>query len=240
MCDFVKSVFPVFCNKYWFATSYIMLLFVAKPIDVLFGTLSQREVKSFLIIMTIFLYILPTVFVFEIFNDSGKGFMNMALVYTIGRYFKKYGFPQVVQRKYKLIFTILLGTIILFSEILFYLGLEKYMIFMRDCSILILCLSIVIFYSFSPLNVKPYTNKYINELAKMIFPVYIIHFGLMSKVCNITNGVTDIFIGDFILSIFALFLASVLVEAIRKLICGKLFDKYVNMLGSSLSKNFPL
>lgn len=239
LSEAVKSLFPIFCNKYWFATSYIILVFMAKPIEILFNTVSKKEIKSFLIVMTIFLYILPTLFVFEIFNDSGKGFMNMALVYSIGRYFKLYGFPNVLNRYHIFIFAFLLSSIIVLSEILYFCGIENYKVFMRDCSFLILSLSIVIFYWFTPFRVKPCSNIFINGIAKMVFPVYIIHFVLISNICKVINGLTNIFILDFMLSIFVCFLLSILVETGRKYIFGRIFDNYISLISTFFVNKIP-
>lgn len=90
----VKSVFPVFTAKYWFLTAYIVIAFLAPYIDKIVSLITQRQFLMLITILCIFFVLSPSFLMLEIMHDSGKGVINMLLVYLIGRYMAIYGIPR--------------------------------------------------------------------------------------------------------------------------------------------------
>lgn len=105
--DIIKNVFPVFCNKYWFVTSYLMLMLFSEYIEKILCILTQHQMKLLILYLCVFVIFSPSLFIIEIFNDSGKGFMNMLTTYLIGRYLCKYGFPRFLTNNSKPLIPIL-------------------------------------------------------------------------------------------------------------------------------------
>ena len=82
----VQSVFPILTNKYWFATSYIILLLVSPVLNQTFDALDKKRTEKLLMAYSLFFVIAPTILQLEILNDTGKGPINMCFVYLLGRY----------------------------------------------------------------------------------------------------------------------------------------------------------
>ena len=59
--NLVKSFIPILSNKYWFATSYIILYFLIPYLNILIKNISKEKYTNLLVILTFLIVILPTV-----------------------------------------------------------------------------------------------------------------------------------------------------------------------------------
>ena len=82
----VRSIFPVFTGKYWFLTVYIIISCLAPYIDKMISQITKRQFMALIVVLGMFFVVAPSLLMLEIMHDSGKGVMNMLLVYLIGRY----------------------------------------------------------------------------------------------------------------------------------------------------------
>ena len=91
LSELVKSCLPIFSQRKWFLTAYIILLVFADFINLIPEKLSKKQYEWFLFLMLTVFSIIPTVIFFHPTDaNSGKGFMNLLLMYLIGRYISKY------------------------------------------------------------------------------------------------------------------------------------------------------
>lgn len=218
----VKCIFPVFFNKYWFITSYLLLMALSNYIEKMLNALSREEHKTLILVLTLFVIISPTLFIFEIFNDSGKGFMNMLTMYIIGRYVARYDFPQLIHKYSKLLVPLMTFVIWMGNELIDrYTGNRGHLC--RDNNVLIVISAVCIFYLF--ISTADRHNETINKFAKYVFPIYLVH-GIFIEDVSIYLQTTGI---PYILQIFAsiviLTLLSITVEAIRKLVLDWAFSR---------------
>lgn len=215
--DIIKNIFPVFCNKYWFVTSYLMLMLFSGYIEKMLHDLSKNQMKLLILYLCVFVIFSPTLFLLEIFNDSGKGFMNMLTTYLIGRYIYIYGFPRFIANHY----IVLIPTLIIFiwgmNEILSVLNLQPY--FCRDNNVLILILSLSIFYWV--INMKPIMNYTLNQLSSYVFPIYLIHTIFLPSICKQLYNTQIPCIFQFIIGCISLFFISIFIDYLRILLFGK-------------------
>lgn len=225
-----KCIFPVFCNKYWFITSYLLLMALSKYIERMLNTLNRKEYKILIVLLAIFMIFSPTFLGVEIFNDSGKGFMNMLTMYVIGRYIAKFGFPRFISNYSKFLVPLLTFIVWAGNEMIDkYTGNRWY--FCRDNNFLIVILAICIFYLFISAIYRH--NETINKLAKYVFPIYLIH-GIFLENVSIYLQNTNI---SYMLQIFAAIcictLLSIIVEFFRKLFLGGAFS-YIELKETEL------
>ncbi|MDD6826542.1 MAG: hypothetical protein PUE12_10645 [Oscillospiraceae bacterium] len=218
--NILRSVFPLFFNKYWFFTSYIILLSIANYLELIFNGVNKQEFQKLLFSILVFTVLAPSLLVTEIFNDNGKGFMNMLSIYMVGRYIRKYGFPAIIL-SYP--FTVLILTFITgfgLNEILNYFNLPLF--FARDNNILILIMALCFFYLF--IKRKPLHNVFFNTIASYVLYIYVIHIEIMNY--NLWNCVyfdyLPIIINIFFIIIF-LFVVSIAIEYIRRFLVNKLW-----------------
>lgn len=197
--------------------------FIQKLLD----SITRKEFLLLIGILSMFVIFAPTVFLLEIFNDSGKGFMNMLTIYLIGRYFATYGFPKFIISRNLIIIPLLTLLIFGLNEILSWLGYSQ--IFGRDNNLLIIILAISIFYT--ALEHPVHYNAYINRIATYVMPIYIIHMNLKYFVCYHFKTYTSLpILLQIINSIVILFILSIFVEYLRSIIFSRWFEKLNNTL----------
>lgn len=227
----VQCIFPVFCNKYWFVTSYLLLMALADYIQKMLDSLSHNDFLKLIVILSLFMILSPSLFHIEIFRDSGKGFMNMLTIYVIGRYLGKYGFPPLFVKLSKVLIPLIVFIIWFLIEIT-----GKYD-FCRDNNILITILAISIFQQF--VHLTPKHNTLINMFAKFVFPIYLVHYIFLKVVAYFIQSTDVPYILQIWISIFIVLIVSVIVEFLRRVCLGKLetyADVFLTKAVSSYAK----
>jgi surface polysaccharide O-acyltransferase-like enzyme len=171
--NIIIAFFPVISGKYWFITSYFLLLLFSNYLNKVPETLERKDFEKLLFLMFSIFSIIPTILQFHVMNDGGKGFANMLLMYYIGRYIRLYWNKKVdnLNRMCALLIGI---TAIGFSLNLILTiirgGVGVYAPFARDCTCIIIIASILIFIVFKHLNIR---SKLINRMAKHVIAVYL-------------------------------------------------------------------
>lgn len=222
----LKACVPVFSQWKWFLTSYMIILVFADYINLIPEKLSQKQYRYFLFLMLMVFSIIPTIIFFHPTDaNSGKGFMNLFLIYLIGRYIRKYERNNL---KYSTL-TILLSVILaiqfalnVFISIVFFRGIGVYAIFARDCSLLIIIGSVITF-----LIVGKYTfySKTVNMLAKHVFGIYLFE-GSIRTIINIIFRLENfadkwylfLVIGVYVFAVMAI---CIVFDILRLLLFGK-------------------
>ena len=216
-----KGLFPVFCNRYWFVTSYLLLMALADYIQRLLDILSRKELLGLVVILSLFTIVSPTLFVLEIFNDSGKGFMNMLTVYIIGRYIRRYGFPGLIRKYGNIMIPMLTIVIWLFNETVNrYNGINS--LFCRDNNLLIVILAISIFYSF--ISALPRQSHNINAIAQYVFPIYLAHDIFLENFALTMKSTNILYLIQIPLLVMSLVLISIIFETMRRTVLGGVFS----------------
>lgn len=164
-----KSLFPTITGKYWYYTTYIVLVLFAPYINQIPIKLSKKGFQSLLLLLIAIFYIFPTFFYFEILKDNGKGPVNMLIVYLIGRYICLH--KSLINRSKSIL------CFIISSFFAFLLNLATSIIrgcsfapFARDNSIFMLTGAVSLFLIF---NGIVFSSNFINKCCKNIFAVYI-------------------------------------------------------------------
>lgn len=114
--DVVKMSLPTLFNQYWFMTAYIVLYLVSTWYNKALNSLTQKEYKVLLLMMTFIWGVIPCL----ILNcEGGMNFLQqiwMFVVYAYGAYFAKYkSVSQTAELYKKLLFflSLLISSVIL-------------------------------------------------------------------------------------------------------------------------------
>lgn len=222
--NIVRSIFPVFTGKYWFLTAYIVISFLSPYIEKLINVIDVRHFQRLIGILILFFIIAPSLLMFEIMNDSGKGIVNMLLVYLLGRYFAIYGFPKWLIG--------LKSFLILFPIILIVAGIDfivsqhfdiTFQMLARDNCILILLGAIIVFCLV--LQMKPRSVRWINQLATYVFPIYIIHYVLLYHIVYIPMDTYSMLYLMVWINAIVVAVVAVMMEFIRRKFFSNVFNK---------------
>lgn len=167
----IQSVVPVMSGKYWYITTYMLLMIFSQYINQTAEKLNKIAFEKLLLLMFIVFSLIPTIIRFHVMNDGGKGLMNMLLMYWIGRYIRLYGAEQTNNKK---IAGIGVGVITLGFVLNMGLSMRGKGVnapFARDCSSIIVVGSVAVFLFFRNYT---FTIKTINRIAKHVLAVYLL------------------------------------------------------------------
>lgn len=169
----IKGFLPLSSNRYWFITSYILILIFSKYINQIPEKLKKKDFENLLLRMFFIFSVLPTVVQYHVMGDGGKGFANMLLMYFVGRYIRLYWNEEPHGLKKTIAFgsgVILLGFILNIVLTLLRGGKGVYAPFARDCSCIIVIASVAIFMAFKKMRIR---SNGINLIAKHVVSVYL-------------------------------------------------------------------
>lgn len=217
--DIFYSCFPVSSKMYWYITAYMLMMIFADYINLLPEKLDKKRFQRLILIMLLVFSVLPSILQIHVMNDSGKGVLNMLLIYLIGRYIRKYDLEVKDEFKPVGIAILLLGIEFALNYSLSMLkgGVGVYAPFARDCSIFIVALSVLIFLLVKKVHVS---SSLINILAKNVIGVYLLE-GAIRQIIGIwldINAYVDCWYLFVIITIISLinFTICSLIEMLRR------------------------
>ena len=176
-----SGIFPAISGKYWFLTSYIVLLILSPYINQLITSLENETFSILVVIILFILYLIPTFLKHDLVHDGGKGILQMIGIYIIGRYISVHHLGEKAKTKWLLLsLACIIFCIVGLNRLQQIAGLSAYFNarglnynFDADNSIFILMASFCIFSLFIR---KSFSNKTINKIAGSVFAVYIMEW----------------------------------------------------------------
>ncbi len=177
----VKTCFPFVTRKYWFYSCYICLFFLSGYINSFVEKLDKKELEHLLFILLVIFSVVPTVCYFEITMDSGKGLVQMVMIYILGRYLALH------QATFKLPKA---KTILLFLSLWVLNGLTAvfpldvgpvFHHLCKDNSITNITMAVLLFYLFKELKIK---SGFVNKAATGVFAVFALNNTLVNVVMH--------------------------------------------------------
>lgn len=238
----VKALMPISSGKYWYMTTYMLLLLFSKYINAAPEKLSKKEFRNLIILLFAVFSLLPTVIQVHIMGDVGKGFANILLAYYIGRYIRLYK-SDVRIRYYALTGIISMVICIGLNYKLSILkgGVGICAPFARDCSVFILIASVCIFFMFLQLDFK---SGIINCLASHVIGVYLFE----GAVRNLADRVFDLsgFVGSNLFPVMVIpyvvivVLACIAFDSILTPVIGAITSLVSKILDKLLTKFSPM
>lgn len=226
LSELVKSCLPIFSQRKWFLTAYIILLVFADFINLIPEKLSKKQYEWFLFLMLTVFSIIPTIIFFHPTDaNSGKGFMNLLLMYLIGRYIRKYEKKNINYKAIVCIF--LLVTVVQFglnilATLVVYKGVGVCAVCARDCSLFIIVGSVLVFILFGKIN---FYSKSVNSVAKHVFEIYLFE-GTVRTLVNLVFNLEPYADKWYLFAIIGIYVLAIMIicilfDTLRTLIFGK-------------------
>lgn len=240
---FIKCFVPVISGKWWFATTYFMLVLMSPFLNILLRHLDKKNFR--LLIITLFIcWVL--VYTFTQYNFECSNFTWFVFLYIIAGYIRLYKPCKQKISKYVflvILFACLIVSFIIVSDILGirfnafrHLADTRY----EYRFILVFGMSISLFLLSKNLNIR--INKIINIVASTTFGVYLLHAGLTCSAeflaknfytFDAMNSFSYSF-GYSLLVIFSVFVACSLIELFRLYVIQPIYIKQLKSLSYKL------
>ena len=234
---FIKSVFPIGTNEYWFITDYIILVFCSPFLNIIINQIHKSTYIKSLILCIFFWSVLPTFFNLDYaFNDMIWFF----ILYSFGAYIRKYMIN--INKKSNKFFAISIFSycIIILSNIFFillgtYTKIDFFNTYSTHFSILnspfILLSSIELFRFF--ISIPERNFFFINTISSTTLGIYLLHDNYLIRSFLWNNILkcgyfenTVLLILHIIFSVTVIFFVGVLIDLIRQKIFDRIFIIY--------------
>lgn len=239
-------------SSYWFVLSYMFILLAMPALNIVIHHFSKRQLEYTIAVLGLFWTILPQL---SVYFPGKLDFYTWALglsdgiififLYIIAAYIRLYPNKFSGSLLFNLIATII-GFIIMYLSIIIPIHCNPEKNFplsraMMDLhSPLVIFLAIVIFNTFKNINIG--SNKFINYISSSTFAVYLIHDNslvrpLLWNFFDDTKHTDDILIFGLKTAVLILVIC-LLIDIVRRLLFGKLFDYISNRIGCKLDDIF--
>lgn len=235
--EMVKSFLPFSSNRFWFLTAYLIIFCLSKYINKIADNLSKTAFFKLILVLLLFFSILPTFLYVEILGDSGKGVINLFIVYLIGRFLAKYSIePSKIKCYIVLIITLSIEIILNYLLSHYKVKIGIFAPFARDNSIFIIIGAIFTFFLFKKTK---FSSKIINCAASLVIGIYLFEQPvrtLISELCHLEK-VTGWYLHIEILLIsFAVMFVCGIMEFIRRVTIGKIEQPITGLCNKCIEK----
>ena len=168
---------PTIYNEYWFFTAYVVFFLLTPFVNAMIRALTREQMRTMLVVMGLLWVLIPTVTEQQLYAAELPQFL---LYYLLGAYLRLY--PDNRMRHKVLSWAAAVGSFAVLYGLTVVLGyLERYtpevfgvsQRFYDRNSLLILGAALGLFSL--AVNVRPFTNKFINAVGGCTFGVYLIH-----------------------------------------------------------------
>lgn len=245
---FIKEVFPINLNEYWFFKNYLLLYCLTPFINKGIEKMSKNNYRKMIVVLFIIFSIIPSLTGGLYFDNSGYTLYHFIFLYILGAYLKKYPlsksyiFRVASRNMYKIIlififFTCAFSNYILYKYSMAVAGVNTILgeisSYASRASILynnplVVIQSICFFEYFGTLNFK---SKIINKIASLVFGIYLIHDNnfsreLMYIFLKIDNGpiYSYKFVFYVLFIVILIYIISAIIEYIRQILFKKIYD----------------
>ena len=174
--ELVKHLLPITFGEWWFASTYFVLYILSPFLNKLLLSLSKKDYKLFILILTIFWSVIPTLTGQKFLSDNLLWFIYL---YSLSGYLRLHYNFRYNAKKY-LLYSLSITLLTFLTVIIFDIIGMKYKIFAEHSTyfydkqrIPILVLSVLLFLGFSKIDLQ--YNKLINIISSTTFGIYLIH-----------------------------------------------------------------
>lgn len=183
LLDWLKSIFPVMFNQYWYFSSYVGLFLFIPLLNLILNKMDKRQLQLCIGMLLLFFSCLQSLFFSDVFGtNDGYSTIWLMILYLVGGYIRKYqSFLNIKSIKLIIGYFMMVGITWLsklFIEMttLHFLGEVRagnYFISYKSPFILLSAVFLLLF--FEKMNISLFCKKIIKVLSPMSFGVYLIH-----------------------------------------------------------------
>lgn len=230
----IDLLFPIVTEQYWFATSFILLSFLAPFLQNGAEKIDQRSFGYIILGILAFDSIAKTFLPMQLpWDKKGYDLIWFLCVYLTGMYIKRYGFPKLFQKRSTSVLVYIICQLLTFVSLIairmIYARTGKYDYFINygySYNFLLCYIGAIGLFSFF-LQAKECSAKiapFINKVAGATFGVYLIHehkniryaWGKWFKCQNAFEMGAAPFILHMLISVLAVFGVCTLLELMRQ------------------------
>ena len=181
--EWIKAVFPVMFNQYWYFSSYVALYLFIPLLNIILEKMEQRQLKYCIGLILLFFSCGQIFFYSNVFGtNDGHSVIWLMILYLVGGYIRKYGTGKKGKNvRFIAGYFILVGLTWLSKLIIEMLTLHvlgevragNYLINYISPMILLAAVCLLLF--FEKINISPFWEKIIRFFSPMAFGVYLIH-----------------------------------------------------------------
>lgn len=225
--NIVRVIFPISTGRWWFLTTYFLLMLLAPFIEIALERASRKQLLYTLIlyfcINTIGPYLRPA--------NIGENLQNFIFIYLLGAYLRRIDKSKIKSKYILSVFIISTTLILVLMSFVIAIVNEKSIstalqLFLQYRNPLIYIQSVSLLLLF--LNFHPFCNQSLNSLSKNVFSIYLLSEGLGYGIYTLWASIMEISIILGLSFIFLLSAIAIILDRIR----GGIFSKIM-----FLSKN---
>lgn len=182
--EFIKAIFPLTSNQYWFITAYCSLFLLSPLISKVLIQLERKTYAFILVFVTVFASFIPTFggallggTMFLYYNSELLWFI---FIFSLAGFIRLHVSIEHIQNRWLVLTFVLmlLGTVflIVISDLFMQAGIRFFnywIVFFSLNSFASLIFSVLIFLLFTKNNIRP--NNFINKWATCVLGIYLLH-----------------------------------------------------------------
>ena len=245
--SFLKAIFPITFESWWFASTYFVLYIIHPFINLFLRNLDKSKFQKLLIMLLILWSFIPT---FTSYSYQSNKLLWFITLYSVASYVRLYGLNAKFTAKHWLLIAlsflllryltcvtlILLGTKISFAynHLLFFYWQQTLFTFLSALSL---------FMVFEKMNMGH--RKWINIVASASFGVYLIHDSEMIRPLlwldvfkNAQYQNTVMLIPYSVIAVSVVYIVCTLIDLLRQQVFEKPYMKIVNRYADTWLKPF--
>lgn len=117
--ELMQLLFPTVTEHYWFATSFLLLSLIAPLLQLGAEKIDKKSFLWILVGFLLFSSVAKTILPMQLpWDKLGYDLIWFVTVYLTGMYLKKYGIPERMQNKNRMLFLYLISELIIFISML--------------------------------------------------------------------------------------------------------------------------
>lgn len=224
--NFIRAVFPLLINNYWFFKYYIVLFLLIPFINILLNNIDKETYKKLLIVILLVFSLWDSIMPNKIIVDSGYGIVNFVVLYVIGGYLKLH-YNNSNNFSYWGIRYMLFSLVTFISLFIPVIRNNSWSYYFITNIFSAICL----FNAFNKVNIK---SNIINTIASSVFGVFILHLNPYILNFQYKIAKTNLFwnskfmILHMTITCVAIFSIFVFVDILRKKLFDKVFNNIIN------------
>lgn len=236
--DWVKAIMPLTYEQYWFVTAYVGLFFTIPVLNRVFVGLDQKDAFKYLAGGFVLLSLFPSIIGRDVFKTSfGYSYLWFIYLFMLGGGIRQYEVWKKIHFGKSVIFFMIsliaaFSLQVLWKPIVKLLGSE--IVWGQYTSPFILIEVIALLVMFAKIQITSQRMQaIIGYIAPSIFAVYVLHsngvFRRMidwnGKFCSLADyGVVGVIVGIILVALI-IFIASIIIDIIRRYVVNYLFGR---------------
>lgn len=220
--DWIKAIFPVMFNQYWYFSSYVALFLFIPLLNIVLEKMEKRQLKFCIGMILFFFSGIQTLFYSDAFGtNDGYSAIWLMILYLVGGYIRKYGQKENGKAgKFLIGYFAMTGLTWLSKLVIEILTLNvlgeiragNYLISYKSPTIVLAAVCLLLF--FEKIRVSSFWEKMIRVFSPMAFGVYLIHNHPLIFSYLLKDRFTDYVAFPWLLEILAVLGTAVIINII--------------------------